>query len=316
MIYTVTLNPAVDRELTVPDIVFDTVLRATAWRVDCGGKGFNVSRMLQALGEHSVALAIAAGRSGQMLHDSLAALGIAADFVWVEGETRTNISIVTQDKNTLAAGRYLKVNEPGPLVAPAALAALVDKVTQLARPGDWWVLAGSLPPGLPEDAYAALITAVQTTGAGAVLDTSGPALRRGCMARPVLVKPNVVELGQLTGRPVSTTAEALAAARTVLQTGVANVVVSLGKAGALAVAADGAWLVQSPAVVEQNPIGAGDSMVAGLVWGLSRGLSLIESLRWGVACGAATASLGGTAVGSRSLVESLLSQAAVQPLPT
>lgn len=316
MIYTVTLNPAVDRELTVPDIVFDSVLRATSWRVDCGGKGFNVSRMLQALGETSVALAIAAGRSGQMLHDSLAALGIATDFVWVEGETRTNVSIVTESQNTLAAGRYLKVNEPGPFVAPTALDALVDKITQLARPGDWWVLAGSLPPGLPDDAYAALITAVQTAGGRAVLDSSGPALRRGCAARPFLIKPNATELGQLTGQEVNTPAGVLAAAAEVLQIGVANVVVSLGKAGALIVAAHGAWLAPGPEIKEQNPTGAGDSMVAGLVYALNRGLSQVESLQWGVACGAATASLSGTAVGSRALVESLLAQVAVQPLPT
>lgn len=315
MIYTVTLNPAVDRELTVPEIVFETVLRATSWRVDCGGKGFNVSRMLQALGEASIALAVAAGRSGQMLQDSLAALGIATDFVWVEGETRTNISILTEGQNA-ATGRYLKVNEPGPVVAPAALGALVDKIAHLARAGDWWVLAGSLPPGLPDDTYAALITAVQTAGGRAVLDSSGPALRQGCAARPFLVKPNATELGQLTGRPVGARAEVLAAAVEVLRAGVASVVVSMGKAGALIVDADGAWLAQSPEIREQNPIGAGDSMVAGLIYAQSRGLSLVESLRWGVACGAATASLGGTAVGPRALVESLLSQVAVQPLPT
>ncbi len=315
MIYTVTLNPAVDRELTVPEIVFETVLRATSWRVDCGGKGFNVSRMLQALGEASIALAVAAGRSGQMLQDSLTALGIATDFVWVEGETRTNISIMAEGQNA-ATGRYLKVNEPGPIVAPAALGALVDKIAHLARAGDWWVLAGSLPPGLPADTYAAVITAVQTAGGRAVLDSSGPALQQGCAARPFLVKPNVTELGQLTGRPVGARAEVLAAAVEVLRAGVASVVVSMGKAGALIVDADGAWLAQSPEIREQNPIGAGDSMVAGLIYAQSRGLSLVESLRWGVACGAATASLSGTAVGPRALVESLLSQVAVQPLPT
>src|SRR5262245_32359069 len=107
MIYTVTLNPALDRELTVPALVFDEVLRAAESRVDWGGKGFNVSRMLSTLGAQSIALGFAGGRTGEMLHQGLTALGIETDFVWVAGETRTNISIV-------AAGhaQHMKVNEP------------------------------------------------------------------------------------------------------------------------------------------------------------------------------------------------------------
>lgn len=314
MIYTVTPNPVVDRELTVPAILFDTVLRATSWRVDCGGKGFNVSRMLRALDVPSVALALAAGRSGQFLQEGLESLGIATDFVWVEGETRTNVSIVTESQSTGAAAHYIKVNEPGPTIPPADFDALLAKIAGLAGAGDWWVLAGSLPPGLPDDAYATIMAILQKAGARAILDSSGAALSAGCAARPFLVKPNAAELGQLTGLPVQTPAEIMRAAEEVQRTGAANVVVSLGKAGAMAVASDGAWLAHSPAIREQNPIGAGDSMVAGLAWGLSRGLSLHEALRWGVACGAATASLGGTAVGDKALVEALVARVIVEKL--
>ena len=106
MIFTVTLNPAVDRELTVNEIVFDTVLRASEWRVDCGGKGFNVARMLKSLDSPSVALGFAAGKSGEMLQEILEGLGIETEFVWVEGETRTNVSIVSAEN-----GKYVKVND-------------------------------------------------------------------------------------------------------------------------------------------------------------------------------------------------------------
>src|SRR4051794_19429177 len=123
MIYTVTLNPALDRELTVPALVFDDVLRASATRVDCGGKGFNVGRMLGALGAESVALGFAGGHTGSMLRDGLAALGIATDFVWVAGETRTNISIVTTRYD-----RHIKVNEPGPTISPNEQAELRAQV--------------------------------------------------------------------------------------------------------------------------------------------------------------------------------------------
>ena len=111
MIYTVTLNPALDRELAVAAVAFDEVLRATDSRVDCGGKGFNVSRMLASLGAESVALGFAGGRTGEALRDGLRALGITTDFVEIAGETRTNVSIVTHDH-----AHYIKVNEPGPTI--------------------------------------------------------------------------------------------------------------------------------------------------------------------------------------------------------
>jgi 1-phosphofructokinase family hexose kinase len=310
MIYTVTLNPAVDRELTVPAIKFDSVLRATACRVDFGGKGFNVSRMLRALGAESVALGFAGGRSGELLRDGLEGLGIATDFVWVAGETRTNVSIVTE-----AHDHYVKVNEPGPTISPAEGIALVQQVRRLARAGDWWVLAGSLPPGVPASIYMQLIDDIQTAGARVILDTSGDALRDGCAARPFLAKPNDLEINKLTGLPVDSTSEIAAAAQAMQHSGVANVVVSLGKKGALLAGAENVWLAASPQIQEKNPIGAGDSMVGGLVWGLSQGLPLPEALRWGIACGAATASMSGTAVGSRELVKSLAAQVTVNRNP-
>ncbi|MBE2202222.1 MAG: 1-phosphofructokinase [Anaerolinea sp.] len=306
MIYTVTLNPAVDRELTVPAIEFDSVLRATACRVDFGGKGFNVSRMLRALGVNSVALGFAGRRSGELLRDGLESLGIATDFVWVAGETRTNVSIVTETHD-----HYVKANEPGPTISPAEEIALVQKVRQLAQAGDWWVLAGSLPPGVPASIYLQLIGDIQAAGARVILDSSGDALRDGCAARPFLAKPNDGEIHNLTGLPVDTTVNIAAAAQAMQQNGVANVVVSLGKKGALLADAAGVWLAASPQIQEKNPIGAGDSMVGGLVWGLSQGQTLPEALRWGIACGAATASMSGTAVGSRALVETLAAQVAV-----
>ncbi|MDR7537875.1 MAG: 1-phosphofructokinase [Armatimonadota bacterium] len=307
MIYTLTLNPAVDRELTVPELRLDTVLRATAWRVDYGGKGFNVARMLQALGTPAVALALAGGYSGRLLYDGLQSLGIAAEFIWTDGETRTNVSIVGQ-----ADGHHIKVNEPGPTLDPAVVEAVLARVAALARPGDWWVLAGSLPPGLPAETYARLIECIREAGGRAVLDTSGPALAHGCRARPYLVKPNAEELQQLTGLPVSTVEEVVRAAQVVQAEGVAHVVVSLGKAGAVALSADGVWLAHSPAIRQINPVGAGDAMVAGLVWAFDRGPDLGEALRWGVACGAAAASLPGTAMGDRDLVERLYREARVE----
>ncbi|MBM9514657.1 1-phosphofructokinase [Desulfogranum marinum] len=301
MIYTVTLNPAVDRELTVGEIAFDTVLRASQWQVDCGGKGFNVARMLNSLGVPSVAMGFAAGKTGELLEEKLVALGIETDFVWVEGETRTNVSIVSSESS-----HYVKVNEPGPTIKESDLALLKEKIVTNVKPGDWWVLAGSLPPGVAADFYGELIELIHSAGAKVFLDTSGEPLKQSCAAGPLLVKPNDEEAHELTGLPVSTTEEIAVAAEALKKLGPANVIVSLGKEGALLVNGQDTWKAASPAIVEKNPIGAGDSMVAGVVWGLSEGVELSEALRWGIACGAATAGQNGTTVGTLAQVRDLL----------
>lgn len=309
MIYTVTLNPAVDRELTVPAIEFDTVLRASDWRVDFGGKGFNVSRMLMSLGTASTALGFAGGRAGELLRDGLESLGIQTDFIWVDDETRTNVSIVSESHD-----HYVKANEPGPTISAAAQEELLAQIRRLAQPGDWWVLAGSLPPGVPATMYADIIAILHEAGAKAILDTSGAALKHGCGARPFLAKPNDVEVSKLTSLPVENHAQIAAAAQAVQAAGVTNVVISLGKDGALLANNQQTMIAASPTIEERNPIGAGDSMVGGLTWGLSQDMDVAEALRWGIACGAATASMSGTAVGSRQLVESLVQQVKCSPI--
>jgi 1-phosphofructokinase family hexose kinase len=307
MIFTVTLNPAVDRELTVDTISFDTVLRALDWQVDCGGKGFNVARMLKSLGISSMALGFAAGKSGEMLADKLQSLGIETDFIWVEGETRTNVSIVSAEN-----GQYVKVNEPGPTITETDLGLLAKKIGDRVEAGDWWVLAGSLPPGVPPTYYSELITIIQSAGAKVFLDTSDEALRQNCAARPLLVKPNDEEAHELTGLPVGTKEEIAAVGKAISAMGPANVIISLGKKGAVLVNDGKAWLAASPQILAANPIGAGDSMVAGVVWGLSQGDSMQDALCKGIACGAATAGQKGTSVGSLEQVNQFLAEVQLQ----
>jgi 1-phosphofructokinase family hexose kinase len=311
MIYTLTLNPAVDRELTVPTMEFDSVLRASESRVDFGGKGFNVSRLLKGMQSSSTAVGFLGGRAGELLQDGLRSLGIGTDFVWVAEETRTNVSIVTQSHD-----HYIKVNEKGPLVNEAKQKELLDKIDSLAKPGDWWVLAGSLPPGIENDFYARIVNVLNKHESHAILDTSGESLKFGCAEKPYLVKPNTEEAHALTGLPMETPSEIAAAAAEIRRIGAQNVIVSMGKAGALLHTAEGTWLTHSPRIQEKNPIGAGDSMVGGLVWALTQGIHLKEALGWGVASGAATASLPGTEVGSRPLIEELFSQVRFERLET
>jgi 1-phosphofructokinase family hexose kinase len=311
MIYTLTPNPAVDRELTVPAMEFDSVLRATESRVDFGGKGFNVSRLLKGMETSSTAIGFLAGNAGKLLQSGLKSLGIGTDFVWVAGETRTNISIVTQSHD-----HYIKVNEKGPLVDTAKQQEMLDKIDALTKPGDWWVLAGSMPPGVPDNFYARVVTVLNKHESHVILDTTGEALRLGCIEKPYLVKPNAEEAQALTGLPVNNTVEIAAAAAELRKMGAQNVVISMGKAGALLQTPEGTWLTHSPKIQEKNPIGAGDSMVGGLVWALSQGIALKDALGWGVASGAATASLSGTEVGTRPLIEALFGQVHFEKLET
>jgi 1-phosphofructokinase family hexose kinase len=307
MIITVTPNPVLDHTLTVPEIVFDTVTRATAVRDDWGGKGFNVSRVLLALGVESTALGFVGGATGQRLTAGLASLGLPTDFVTIAGETRTNVVITEADSE-----RYVKVNEVGPTVQPAEITQFMEKVRQRAAPGDTWALCGSLPPGVPDDFYAQLIQILEPRGVCVLLDTSGAALRLGCEARPFLVKPNADEAAVFAGHPVDTRDAALHAARAFLKHGITQVALSLGATGLLLATREAAVFAIPPDVPVKNVTGAGDALLAGLAYALKHDLSLAEQARWGVAAGTASAMHEGVGVVTRESVEQVYAETGVE----
>lgn len=300
MIITVTLNPSLDRSLTVPRITFGGVLRATGSRLDWGGKGFNVSRALQALGAESVAMGFIGGPTGQMLERGLGEMGIATDLVPIAGETRTNVVVAEAEGE-----RYVKVNETGPAIHQEELAVFLERVGTRICPGDLWILSGSLPPGVPSGFYAQLVRLVQARGARALLDASGEPLRLGCGASPCLVKPNAVEAAEMTGRQIQTDNDALDATHVFLRHGVEYVALSLGARGLLLAAGQEVVRAAPPRVEARNPVGAGDALLAGLAWALERDLALEEMARWGVAAGTAAAMHEGVSTGTRAEVTAL-----------
>jgi 1-phosphofructokinase family hexose kinase len=309
MIVTVTPNPVLDRTLTVPRIIFNEMMRATSSRLDWGGKGFNVSRALQALGTESVAMGFVGGATGRMLERGLHDMRITTDFVHIAGETRTNVVIAAVD-----AKRYVKVNEAGPTVRAEELAAFLDRVHERVRPGDIWVLSGSLSPGVPSDFYAQLVALVQAEGAKALLDASGEPLRLGCAASPYLVKPNVVEAEEMTGQVINSDADALAAAEFFLNQEIMLVALSLGADGLLLASEQRAVRARPPDVQARNPVGAGDALLAGVAWALVRESPVEEIARWGVASGTAAAVREGVSVGTRAEVEALNEQVQIDQL--
>jgi 1-phosphofructokinase family hexose kinase len=221
----------------------------------------------------------------------------------VAGETRTNTIIIDA-----ATNRYVKANEPGPTLRPDELAAFLAQAGERVRPGDTWILSGSLPPGAPADFYAQLVQLVQAGGARALLDTSGSPLRHGSAAGPFLVKPNAGEAHELTGQPIAGAEDALRAATFFHDQGVELVALSLGADGLLLASRAAAVHAMPPQVVALNPVGAGDALLAGIAWALERGLPLPEVARWGVASGTAAAMRAGTSAAPRTEVEALYVQ--------
>ncbi len=301
MIFTLTPNPSIDRTLSLPEIRFNTVLRSQKVRLDWGGKGFNVSRSLQHFGIESLALAWVGGGAGKMLADGLQRLGIQTDFVWVDEETRTNTMILE------AEGQWhIKVNEPGPPISQADIEQLLLKAESYVKKGDLWVLSGSLPPDVPVDFYAQLIKLINARGGRVYLDASGEPFRYGCQAGPFLVKPNAVEAAQIVGFEIEDQEDAKRAALPFLRMGIEYLALTIGASGLLLASQKEMIYAVPPKITIRNAIGAGDSLLAGLIYAQMKGLSLPEVARWGVACGAASVMTEGVSEFDVETIEALL----------
>lgn len=270
MILTVTPNAALDVTYHVPSLRPGATHRVADVAVRAGGKGVNVARVLHALGHETLVTGLAGGRE---IQDDLTAAGIGEHLVEIAGPARRTVTVVSA-----ADGSATALNEQGPPVAVADWERLAAVFPALAARAEVVVLSGSLPPGLPVDAYARLIGATDTP---VVLDTSGPALLDGLSAGPRLVKPNAEELAEATGADDPLTAAADLRAR-----GAGAVVASLGPDGLVAVTDDGVWRAR-PRLQSGNPTGAGDACVAALAAGLAAGTGWPELLADAVALSAA-----------------------------
>ena len=309
MIYTVTLNPALDKTVEIPSFAVGTVNRITALRVDPGGKGINVSKVIAKLGGESEILAILGGGTGQAIARAVEALGLRADLTFVPGETRTNLKVVDPVGHT-----NTDINEPGLEVSAEQLDALLARVTDKIRVGDLDVLSGSLPKGAPPDTYAGWIAACRAAGARVFLDADGEPLRAGLKAAPYLAKPNNDELSRLAGRPLETLEELAAAAAALLKDGLEQVVVSLGSKGALFVSRGRVLYAEGLKVPVGSTVGAGDSVVAALAYALDRGLPMEETVRLSMATGAANVMCSGSQAAERADILPLMERVHFRPL--
>ena len=287
MIYTLTLNPAVDYILRLPAITEGATNRATSASVRFGGKGINVSLVLRELGVETTALGFSAGFTGEALEEELKRLGVLTDFVRLpDGMTRINVKLGTNAAET-------EINAPGPAVSPEALEALLAKLDGLTA-ADTLVLAGSVPPSLPRDLYARILKRLDGRGIRFVVDTEGEALSATLPFRPFLIKPNRAELEALVGHSLPSEDALRSAAFSLCEAGARNVLISLGGDGALLLDEYGDFHAAPAATIHPvSTVGAGDSMVAGFLAGVSRGYDY--ALKLGIAAGGATAAVEGVA---------------------
>ncbi|MCD6272956.1 MAG: 1-phosphofructokinase [Deltaproteobacteria bacterium] len=302
MIYTITLNPALDRTLYVKKIQYDDSSRIEKEQRYAGGKGIDVSRVLTTLGADNKALGFVGGFAGEEVEGRLLNKGISSDFINISGETRTNIIV-----NDMSTGTQTVFSARGPEITPHALMQLIHKVENLKEP-DIVTISGSLPPGVNPEIYRKIIEIVKNRGATVVLDTDGDALKVGIDGHPDVIKPNIHELSRLKGTELKEMADIIKAARSIRKQGVKIVLISMGAEGILLVSEKEGYVASPPKVKVQNTIGAGDSAVAGFIYGLTQGKELKDALTFAVAAGTATTLKPGTALCQKNIFLGLISK--------
>jgi 1-phosphofructokinase len=301
MIATVTLNPAIDKSVTVRGFEIGKTNRGEVGRVDAGGKGINVAKALMRWGAPVCALGLLAGSNGRFILDALAAQGIPADFVNVPGETRVNMKIHDAERGT-----ETELNEPGFRVSAEHLQELRRKIEAHAPQCEVMVFSGSLPPDVPESIFADLIRVAKSHGAKCFLDTAGLGLKLGLAAGPFLIKPNRDEVKDLLKTPLQSRKDMVEAARALITLGSEQVLISLGAEGAIGVAGNDALFAAPPAVKVRSSVGAGDTMVAAMAYAAVEKLPFREAFRMAVAASAATVALAGSKVADLAGVQHLL----------
>ena len=303
-IITVTINPCIDKSTGIDNVVAERKLRCDPPSYEPGGGGINVSRAIDKLGGSSTAYYLTGGQIGHMLDRLLDEEHIASERLPIEGLTRENLIVYEK-----ATGLQYRFGMPGPEVQEKELDQCMEKISGIDPPPEYIVASGSLPPGAPDDFYRSLARLAREIKAKLILDTSGGPLRSALEEGVYLIKPNLRELGLLTRGDVEEESSHLELAETIIREGKSEiVVVSMGAAGALLVWKSGCERLRAPTVPIKSKVGAGDSMVGGIVLALDRGWPVSDAVRFGVAAGAAAVMTPGTELCRRDDTERLYEQ--------
>ena len=284
MILTVTANAAIDKRYVVEGFGVGNVNRVKSCVANAGGKGINVSRVASIAGEKVTATGFLGGHAGKFISEHVQEYGIKSEFVWCTGESRTCINIWDEKEK-----KQTEFLEPGFSVTEEDCNALLEKFSLLLKECRVVTISGSAPKGTGSGLYRKMIEKAREEGKPVILDTSGTLLEDCLLARPTMIKPNIDEIRALTKRPMNTRESMLRAAQDLHDDGIEIVAISLGGDGSLVSCQEGVFDVKVPKIDAVNTVGCGDSMIAGFAVGMSRGLSMEETIRLASAVSAANA---------------------------
>jgi len=286
MVLTVTLNPCVDKTIFIKNLEIGRVIRADGVKLIAGGSGNNVARVVRSLGHPVLALNLLGGGYGDIIASLLRSEGIPFEAAHIKGSSRTVVTVLDT-----ASGIQTAYVEPGPEVSPEEVAHFKGRYKRVLKDAQLVVLSGSVPCPSLNGLYADLIAMAKDRGLRVILDTRGPALPQGIAASPFMIKPNVEEMGDTLGRQVVYKKDVLECLNRCLKQGVELIVLSFGREGILVSYRDQLLRAWPPQIKVVNPIGSGDSLVAGFAVGLADGMAIEDTIRLGVAAGAANASI-------------------------
>lgn len=303
------MNPAIDKTVEISALIPGGLNRIRKVEYDAGGKGINVSKTICELGGESIATGFLGGNAGNTIANVLENCRIKGDFIWVDGETRTNTKVFEE------SGAVTELNEPGPAISADQVEELLRKLEAYATEKTLFILAGSIPSGVDKHIYAEITKRVHEKGATVLLDADGELFRNSLEERPDIIKPNRVELEEYAGFDYrASEEELLGLADGLLEKGIGTVAISMGKGGAMLVR-DG-YKVKCPAlsVKAHSTVGAGDAMVAALAYAWDQGLDNDETVRLCMAASAGAVTTIGTKPPARELVDTLMEQVVIEKI--
>lgn len=309
MIITVSLNPALDKTVILPGFAVNTVNRVSATRLDPGGKGINVSKVVKALGGKTLALGVLGGAAGGYIQAAMDKMELPNDMVLTGEITRTNLKIIDPLLQT-----NTDINEPGGPVSEETLDAVWHKLSRVVKPGDTVVLAGKNPPGMPDSRLADWVTRLHGMKVYTCVDTVGEPMQQAIAAQPDIIKPNREELAEIAGRRMVTDDDVLTAARELVDRGVGLVTASLGADGAIFVTRNQAFRGYAPKVSVVSVVGAGDAMMAALTHYSAAGCSLEETARRSIAVSVASVMCSGSEAPELNMILPLIDQVRLEKL--
>ena len=289
MIVTVTLNPAMDKTIILDGMDIGEVNRADSIRNDIGGKGVNVSKVLKVFGTDTIATGFLGGISEAIFRRELEKIGIEDRFISIQGNTRTNIKLIDRKNNT-----NTDINEPGPFIRSEELKMFIQVFDEAVHEGDLVVLSGGIPLNIPSDIYGRLTKITNQRGAKVIVDAEGEALHHALEEIPYMIKPNEKELSAFLGKEILSEEEIIEEAKNFVKEGIQKVLVSRGDKGSIFVTRDSVFIGRGIKVKVKSTVGAGDSMVAALVYAEERKFNDYETLVLAQATGAAAVTTEGT----------------------